>query len=223
MRSAQILTLMVLGDSLSMVRTVDPHDEGPIVRDSDLAVPLNQTYPVLLHCALSQQRSQVVYTYNRSDRGFGVANIERDIVYNCLFCKPEVLIFHFGANDCRFRFEQGRIIQLTPYSEFVRLLKRISQAIAFASCKVVTIGIAPPPAALETRRPGYGREVDRYNDGLKAFSRDCGASFIHIPTLIARRRMEEFLLADGYHFNTKMHQLLGDELLRTTASFRLVG
>jgi lysophospholipase L1-like esterase len=211
----QLLTVMILGDSLSMVCTFDPYEQGPVLSDADIAVPLRKTYPVLLHRGLSgRRRSGLVYVYNRSDRGYGAAYIERDIVYNALFCRPDILILHFGGNDCRFRTRDGRRVQLTPYSDFCRLLIRIRQALAFSSSAVITIGIAPPTAAREAKRPGSQREVENYNNALRRFSHHCNAAFIDISALIGGRPVEDFILSDGHHINTAMHELLSAELLR---------
>jgi hypothetical protein len=80
---------MLIGDSLSMVRTRDPKEQGPLIGEIDLAVPMADTYPVLLQreCVRLFPGDQV-YIYNRADRGNGVRDVERDIIYNCIFAGP---------------------------------------------------------------------------------------------------------------------------------------
>jgi lysophospholipase L1-like esterase len=131
------------------------------------------------------------------------------------------VILHFGANDCRLRWRDGELLQLTSISEFTRRLGKISRAITFCISRKVVVGIAPPTAELEKRRPGYAGHVRTYNAALRDFAMGVGATFLDIEQTIGDAPIEEFMLEDGYHINLNMHRLLSDVLAESVLRFRI--
>jgi lysophospholipase L1-like esterase len=153
-----------------------------------------------------------VYFYNRSGRGFGVRDLLSEIAYNVLICKPDVVVFHFGTNDARFRRSGDELTQTVPLPQFRKHLDELNEALRFSPSTKIFVSIAPPTERLKQRRPAYESAVEAYNSELRSLSEKLDCYFVDVRDCTENVDYNNCILADGYHFTATMHELLSRRL-----------